>query len=149
MTPVRRFRSVDPEVPTGVAEFPEIVSVHHVRLPVSDVLRSRDWYIDTLGFQPLLVEEEEDRIVGVALRQGSGVVLGLHEDPARAAALRGFVAVALGVADLAAWSDFLVRRGLSDGTTSEGHLGWRLQLEDPDGILIELHTVGHPSADDT
>jgi len=134
--------------PEDPAALPPIVNVHHVRLPVSDVLKSRDWYIDTLGFEPLLVEEDDDRIVGVALRQGA-VTLGLHQDPRRAAALRGFVAFALGVHDLRQWAERLTRRGVADVATRDSHLGRSLRLEDPDGIVIELHTIGEPSADDT
>ncbi len=48
------------------------VGWHHVRLPVSDVMRSRHWYTEVLGFEPLLVFEEENRVVGVVVGQRSG-----------------------------------------------------------------------------
>jgi catechol 2,3-dioxygenase-like lactoylglutathione lyase family enzyme len=127
---------------------PGIVGVHHVRLPVSDVLVSRDWYIDALGFHPLLLEEDETGVIGIALHQPSGVVIGLHRDAARAAALRGFVAVAFGVADLAAWVRFLRPRGLLRAPPVDTHLGHSVRLEDPDGIIVELHTQSQPSAAD-
>jgi catechol 2,3-dioxygenase-like lactoylglutathione lyase family enzyme len=127
---------------------PGIVGVHHVRLPVSDVLVSRDWYIDVLGFQSLLIEEDESGVVGIALHQPSGVVLGLHRDATRAAALRGFVAVAFGVADLGAWLTFLRQRHLVHAPPVDTHLGHSVRLEDPDGIIVELHTQSQPSAAD-
>jgi catechol 2,3-dioxygenase-like lactoylglutathione lyase family enzyme len=127
---------------------PAIVGFHHVRLPVTDVLTSRDWYIDTLGFQPMLVEENESGVVGTALQHPGGVVLGLHRDPARATALRGFVAVAFAVADLGAWVVFLRSRNLMQGEPIDTHLGRCVRSEDPDGILVELHTVTQPSAAD-
>ena len=63
---------------------PGIVGFHHVRLPVTDVFRSRDWYIETLGFRPMLVEETADGVLGVVLRHGCGAVIGLHQDAVRA-----------------------------------------------------------------
>ncbi|MBV8161325.1 MAG: VOC family protein [Acidimicrobiia bacterium] len=128
-------------------EQPDVVSFHHVRLPVSHVLVSRDWYIDVLGFGPMLVEELEDRVTGVALSHRSGVVLGLHEEPERARALRGFVLVALSVPDISEWADYLQYRG-SHAVPAESHLGRCLQIADPDGILIQLHTAAQPSADE-
>jgi len=133
--------------PPGVVP-PAIVNVHHVRLPVSDVLASRDWYIETLGFRPLLVEEDESGVIGIALRHPCGVVIGLHRDAGRAAALRGFVAVAFGVTDLAAWVEFLRSRTLSHAPPAATHLGHSLRLTDPDGIIVELHTNNQPSAAD-
>jgi len=133
--------------PPGLVQ-PAIVSVHHVRLPVSDVLVSRDWYIETLGFRPLLVEEDESGVIGIALRHPCGVVIGLHRDAGRAAALRGFVAVAFGVTDLAAWVEFLRSRKLSHAPPAATHLGHSLRLTDPDGIIVELHTNNQPSAAD-
>jgi catechol 2,3-dioxygenase-like lactoylglutathione lyase family enzyme len=133
--------------PPGVVP-PAIVNVHHVRLPVSDVLASRDWYIETLGFQPLLVEEDESGVTGIALQHPCGVVIGLHRDAARASALRGFVAVAFGVADLGEWVDFLRSRKLSHAPPADTHLGHSVRLTDPDGIIVELHTHSQPSATD-
>jgi len=127
---------------------PEIVGFHHVRVPVADVLVSRDWYIDVLGFASIVVEEEEDRIVGVALGHPSGVVVGLHEAPARAEALRGFVVVGLAVPDIDAWVDYLDRSGIGRGELVDGHLGRYVDVADPDGLLVELHTMGHVSAAD-
>jgi len=127
---------------------PAIVNVHHVRLPVSDVLVSRDWYIDTLGFQPLLVEEDESGVIGIAIQHPCGVVIGLHRDAARASALRGFVAVAFGVTDLGAWVKFLRSRKVSYAPPTDTHLGHSLRLADPDGIVVELHTNRQPSAAD-
>ena len=134
--------------PQAAARGPAIVGFHHVRLPVTDVLTSRDWYIDTLGFQPLLVEENEAGVVGVALQQPSGVVLGLHRDAARATALRGFVAVAFAVTDLGAWVAFFRSRNLPQAEPVDTHLGRSVRVRDPDGIIVELHTVTQPSAAD-
>jgi catechol 2,3-dioxygenase-like lactoylglutathione lyase family enzyme len=73
---------------------------HHVRLPVSDVMRSRDWYTEVFGFEPLLVLEAEERVVGVVVGHRSGPTLGLHLAPAVAHQLAGFSPVALSVGAL-------------------------------------------------
>ncbi len=130
---------------------PTITGVHHVKVPVGDVLRSRDWYIDVLGFMPILDFEQEDRLIGVALQHPSGFTIGLHLDPARAAVLCGFPTVALCAGnddDLMDWSAYLHERGIEHSPVLEGHLGSFIQLEDPDGLLVQLHTEGQPAAEE-
>ena len=130
---------------------PEFVGVHHVRLPVSDVLRSRDWYLDVLGFEPILVVEEEGGVTGVVLEHPCGITMGLHLEPRRAAALSAFAALALCVGDrhnLEVWCSHLGQLGLEHSPIIEGHIGYSVQVPDPDGIFIQLHTSGHPSADE-
>ena len=119
---------------------------------MSDVLRSRDWYCDVLGFEPILDYMEEYRLVGVAVQHPVGVTLGLHLDPERAAALRGFAVVALRVADpgvLRDWSRRFDGLGVQHFPAVADHAGgWSMELVDPDGIGVQFHTVGHPTADD-
>ena len=136
----------------GSQAVPLILGLHHVRLPVSDVLRSRDWYCDVLGFEPILDYMEEYRLVGVAVQHRVGVTLGLHLDPERAAALRGFAVVALRVAAPAVlqdWSRRLDELGVQHFPVVADHAGgWSMELVDPDGIGVQFHTMGHPTADD-
>jgi catechol 2,3-dioxygenase-like lactoylglutathione lyase family enzyme len=123
-----------------------INGVHHVRLPVSDIARSRDWYTSALGFETRLTVEEEDHIVGVVVVHRSGVTIGLHAAPALAGALRGFCPVALNVgdrSDLTSWCEYLDALGVSHSLPTEGHVGWYVQVPDPDGLIIELHTNGN------
>jgi catechol 2,3-dioxygenase-like lactoylglutathione lyase family enzyme len=130
---------------------PTIIGVHHVKVPVGDVLRSRDWYIEVLGFTPLLDFEEEDRLIGVALQHPCGFTIGLHLDPERAGVLCGFPTVALCVGDaddLMDWSVYLDGRSIEHSPILEGHLGSFIELEDPDGLLVQLHTKGQPAADE-
>jgi catechol 2,3-dioxygenase-like lactoylglutathione lyase family enzyme len=128
-----------------------VVGLHHVRLPVSDVMRSRDWYTDVFGFEPLLSVEEEDHVVGVVVGQRNGLTLGLHYAPALAGALRGFSPVGLSVGavdDLTRWCTRLDALGVRHSAPAEGHLGWYVEVPDPDGLIIELHTIGQPTADE-
>ena len=128
-----------------------VCGLHHVRVPVSDVLASRDWYMEVLGFEPMLDYEEEDRVVGVALEHPAGLTLGLHLAPGRVGALKGFAVVALAVPgrdDLEQWAARLDALGVEHSGLEAGHLGWSLDVPDPDGILVQLHTAGEPTADD-
>jgi catechol 2,3-dioxygenase-like lactoylglutathione lyase family enzyme len=131
---------------------PAVVGLHHVRLPVSDVMRSHDWYIDVLGFEPRLCLEEEDNVVGVVLAQSSGLTLGLHYAPELAHAHEGFCSIALSVGtidDLTRWCTYLDTLGVSHSAPAEGHLGWYVEVPDPDGHVIQLHTIdGQPTADE-
>ena len=128
---------------------PTIVGLHHVRVPVSDVLVSRDWYTDVLGFDPMLVSEEETSISGEALLHPSGLVVGLHTDPGAAAALKGFCVLGLGVDNLPEWVDYLDRSDISHGPVELGPSGKHVCINDPDGLVVELHTLAQPSTEDT
>jgi catechol 2,3-dioxygenase-like lactoylglutathione lyase family enzyme len=124
------------------------LGVHHVRLPVSDVAASREWYRTALGLEPLMVEEDEDAIIGIVLRSPSGITVGLHEDAARAHALRGFAPVAFSVPDVEEWARHLDALGIDRSPVQNCYLGKAVVVGDPDGIVIELHTVEQPSADE-
>ena len=128
-----------------------ILGLHHVRIPVTDVWRSRDWYISLLGFVPVLDLEEEQSLVGVVLRHPEGIVLGLHEDPLRAKVLRGFAVLGLSVLDrqqLQQLCHALDRQGISHSPIEEGHLGWYVDVPDPDGILVRFHTGTAPDSEE-
>lgn len=128
-----------------------ILGLHHVRLPVSDVMRSRDWYVDVLGFEPRLCLEEEDQVIGAVVALQEGLTLGLHHAPELARALSGFCPVALEVGrsdELTRWCARLDTLGIDHSEPAEGHLGWYVELSDPDGLVIRLHTAAQPTADE-
>jgi catechol 2,3-dioxygenase-like lactoylglutathione lyase family enzyme len=130
---------------------PTFVGLHHVRLPVSDVMRSRDWYTDVLGFEPRLTVEEEDHVVGIVVGHPCGITLGLHHAPSLARVLRGFCSVALSVGDfddLVQWCTRLDSLDVRHSAPTEGHLGSYIEVPDPDGHIIELHTIGQATAAD-
>jgi hypothetical protein len=107
--------------------------------------------MSVLGFKPVLDLEEEAGVVGVVLRHEQGFAIGLHKDSSRAAALCGFAVLGLTVTDLSQlrrWADDLDRAGVDRGQLEEGHLGFYLDIPDPDGILVRIHTGGGPDAEE-
>lgn len=124
---------------------------HHVKLPVHDVARSRDWYGSVMGLQVDLEFVEDGLLMGVAMRApDGGTCLAVRHDPARAAALAGFDPVTLAVptlVDLQDWQQRLDELHQLHGGIVGGHQGWALVgLHDPDGIEVRLYTL--PTVDD-
>jgi catechol 2,3-dioxygenase-like lactoylglutathione lyase family enzyme len=124
---------------------------HHVKLPVADVIRSRDWYQRVLGFEVALEFVEDGVLMGLALRDPAATVsLALRADSTRAAALAGFDPIALGVPDgasLWSWKQRLDDLGEPHGGIVTGHSGSVLVgLLDPDGIEIRLYADENPPA---
>ncbi len=127
-----------------------VAGLHHIRIPVTDPWVSRDWYMTTLGMVPMLHEEEEAEVVGVVLRHPEGFVIGLHRDTERAASLRGFAVLGLTLDDHNHLRQLCVRleeRGIDHVPPEEGHIGWYVDVPDPDGILIRFHTGTAPDAE--
>ncbi|MFG2074033.1 Glyoxalase/Bleomycin resistance protein/Dioxygenase superfamily protein [Nonomuraea maritima] len=123
---------------------------HHVKLPVADVERSRDWYERVLGLRVFIEFVEDGELMGVALRDANNVVdVALRQDPVRAAAMAGFDPMALCVPtlrDLKAWQQRLDDLSEPHGGIVTGHVGQVLVgLHDPDGIEIRFY---HPAQDD-
>ena len=104
---------------------------HHVKLPVSAVARSRDWYTGVLGFTTDVEFVEDGMLMGVGLAH-AGMAGGLppRHQPHPAKAPSGFRAVAL-----------LDGGGEPHGGIVTGHRGGAVLvgLHDPDGIEIRLY----------
>jgi catechol 2,3-dioxygenase-like lactoylglutathione lyase family enzyme len=127
---------------------PELSGIHHVKLPVTDLDRSRCWYESVLGLH-VEIEFTEDGVVrGLALADAPGTIrLALRHDPARAAAAAGFDPLAIAVpttAAVQAWREHLDRLGQPHGGVVTGHHGGSvlIGLHDPDGIEIRLYADG-------
>jgi catechol-2,3-dioxygenase len=121
-----------------------LTGFHHVKLPVTDIVRSREWYGRVLGLQTQLEFVEDGVLMGVALRDpGDTVHLALRHDPVRAAAMAGFDPVALCAPtrdDLEAWRQRLDDLAEPHGGVVTGHAGWVITgLHDPDGIEVRLY----------
>lgn len=130
---------------------PMLSGFHHVKLPVRDVGRSRQWYETVLGLAVDLEFVEAGVLKGVSLRDSGGsLCLAARQDPERAAALSGFDPVAWAVptrAELDGWQQRLDDLGEPHGGIVAGHQGRVLVgLHDPDGIEVRLYAHDRPAA---
>lgn len=122
----------------------EILGLHHVKVPVSDLSRSRSWYERVFELQPNVEFADEDGVVrGVAYRAKGGFGLSLREDPARAHAMAGYDPFAILVEsreDLDSWVQRLDALGIDHWPVTMGALGWLIGFHDPDGLQLKLYT---------
>jgi catechol 2,3-dioxygenase-like lactoylglutathione lyase family enzyme len=120
---------------------------HHVKLPVSDIAASREWYERVLGLEVTIEFVEDGTVMGLGLADPTGTVgLALRHDPERAAALAGFDPVAIGVPtsrEVASWMQRLDAAGVPHGGIVTGHAGSSVLvgLRDPDGLEIRLYAL--------
>jgi catechol 2,3-dioxygenase-like lactoylglutathione lyase family enzyme len=118
---------------------------HHVKLPVSEVAVSRDWYRRVLGFRVDMEFVEDNVLMGIALIDSTGTVcLALRRDPDRVAAWSGFDPIAIAVTtrdQVQAWRQRLDDLDQPHGGVITGHNGGSVLvgLHDPDGIEIRLY----------
>jgi catechol 2,3-dioxygenase-like lactoylglutathione lyase family enzyme len=124
---------------------PDLSGVHHVKLPVADLDRSRRWYTSVLGLRVEIEFTEEGVVKGLALADPTGSLrLALRHDPVRAAAVAGFDLLALAVPTrdaVQAWRRRLDELDQPHGGVVTGHKGGSvlIGLHDPDGIEIRLY----------
>ncbi|HEY5879857.1 MAG TPA: VOC family protein [Nakamurella sp.] len=124
---------------------PDLGPIHHVKIPVSDVGASTEWYLRVLGLEVAIEFIEDGELRGVALMAPDGTTsIALRHDPDRAEALYGFDLVALGVPTrdcVHAWADHLAAIDQQHGGIVTGHNGGTVLvgLHDPDGIEIRLY----------
>jgi catechol 2,3-dioxygenase-like lactoylglutathione lyase family enzyme len=126
-------------------DLPDLSGFHHVKLPVADLARSRDWYTSVLGLRVEIEFIEDGVLMGLGLQDASGRLrLALRLDPLRARALAGFDPIALEVPkrdDVEGWRARLDDLAQPHGGVVRGHQGGSVLvgLHDPDGIEIRLY----------
>src|SRR5260221_10437480 len=82
----------------SVPDIPALAGVHHLKLPVTNLARSREWYHSRLGYQVQIEFVEQGQLMGYALTHpNGGPPLGLRLNPERALAAAGFDYFAIGV----------------------------------------------------
>jgi catechol 2,3-dioxygenase-like lactoylglutathione lyase family enzyme len=141
------MRTIDSGADSGAAA-PTLAGIHHLKLPVTDLARSLEWYRSRLGYQVQVEFVEQGMLMGVGLAHpAGGPDLGLRLDPDRARAAAGFDYFAIGVPDKAA-IDRLARRldelGQPHAGVHRASLGWILpEVPDPDGHALRFYTMEH------
>ena len=132
--------------PGGIMSAPALDGIHHVKLPVRDLARSREWYESRLGYQAAIEFLEQSELKGVSMRHpNGGPELALRLDPDRAAAAAGFDYFAIGVPSREAIEDLAARLsalGESHAGVRFATIGWILpDLRDPDGHEVRFYTT--------
>jgi catechol 2,3-dioxygenase-like lactoylglutathione lyase family enzyme len=106
----------------------------HLRIPVSDLPKSREWYVATLG---LKVEFEVPEQRSVGLNDSEGFAIFLQEVPAPIAP--NGCALWFQVTDVDAIYAELSERGIAFAhAPRKSYWGYGVELVDPDGYLVRL-----------
>ena len=106
----------------------------HLRIPVSDLARSRAWYVATLGMK---VEFEVSDRQTVRLQDSDGFTIFLQQT-ASAVAPDG-CALWFQVADVdSTFDEWSARDGTFAHAPRKTYWGYGAELSDPDGYLIRL-----------
>jgi catechol 2,3-dioxygenase-like lactoylglutathione lyase family enzyme len=123
---------------------PTVVGIHHVTLPVTSVEATSDWFARVFGFDPCVVFEEEDRVIGALLEHPSGAAVLLRADAAHAVAMAGYAALTLAVADVEAlveWDGHLTALEVNHTPVTPVHGGWEMRVWGPGMLAVVLATA--------
>jgi catechol 2,3-dioxygenase-like lactoylglutathione lyase family enzyme len=111
-----------------------MLRLDHLRLPVTDLARSRAWYVETLG---LTVEFEIPQRTAVALQDTADFTVFLEQAPA--AVTPGGCALWFQVDDVDATFAAWLGRGVAFAHGPQAtYWGYGAELRDPDGYLVRL-----------
>ena len=124
---------------------PQLAGVHQLKLPVTDLARSREWYQTRLGYRVQIEFVEQGQLIGYGLEHpNGGPVLGLRLNRERARAAAGFDYFAIGVPGKDAIEQLAARLtalGEQHAGVHWASIGWILpHLHDPDGHEIRFYT---------
>lgn len=123
---------------------PALTGLRYVKLPVTDLARSKEWWSRVFGWSARLEFPDSDGVVrGVAgvFRDFGEPGLSLRENP-DARTLQG-LELMLGVADRGAvqeWGRWLDGIQVPHSPVIDATLGWLMVLHDPDGHEIHLYS---------
>ncbi len=132
----------------------ELTGIHHVKLPVSDLGRSREWYERVLGYAVEWEFPDDDGVVrGVGGRlPGAGVPVALRQNAQAAGGNAGFDPVSFAIADRAAaeaWAAHFDSLGVRHSGVRSGTRGWVVDVVDPDGLTVRLYSTADDAEDHT
>ncbi|MFJ2030070.1 VOC family protein [Streptosporangium sp. NPDC087985] len=120
-----------------------VSGVHHLKIWVTDLDRSRSWYERVFGLVLRTKFEDDDGVVrGMAFDfPGAGLQLALRENPGLAGALSGADPFALQTSreGLDDWIAHLDALGVPHSPVIKASAGHALGFLDPDGIQLRLY----------
>jgi catechol 2,3-dioxygenase-like lactoylglutathione lyase family enzyme len=129
----------------------EILGLHHIKVPVTDLARSRAWYERVFELEPILEFPDGDGVVrGVAYQPLNGFSLSLRENPTVARAMAGFDPFAILLRDqpdVRHWADRLDALGIEHSPVIQATIGWLLVFHDPDGLELRFYTAARHGVD--
>ena len=133
-------------------EVGEILGLHHIKIPVSDLPTSRAWYERVFDLEPLTeFRDDEDGVVrGVSYRSKRELSLALREDPRAAGGFAGFDPFAImlrGRSDIEHWAERLDGLGVAHSAIREAPIGYIMSFDDPDGLELRFYTLNEKGAD--
>ena len=128
---------------------PTLSGIHHLKLPVSDLAASLDFYERAFGARRIPAADhrrESDGALYAYILEvpGLGTLLELRLNPARAAAHALFDPITIAVADretLERWDAHLTERGVPHSPMVTAIQAWLIVVEDPDRNRLRLYTL--------
>ena len=128
------------------APVPAVLSIRQVKIPVTDLRRSVEWYTSLLGLKLLRKFVEDGELAGAVLSHPAGFVISvrLRSLVPGAPSFAGFDLFSLGVASRDEL-DLLLSRAIELGAAhgeivDRGIDGLHLDIADPDGTLVRFLT---------
>lgn len=125
---------------------PPLAGIRHLKVPVTDLARSRSWYERVFGLRVTLEFADDDGVVrGLAgdLPGLGDIQVALRVNPDAARGCRDFDPFHFGVRDrddIQAWASYLDTLGVEHSPVIEATVGWLLVFHDPDGMEIHLYS---------
>ena len=124
---------------------PEFPAITHVALTVSDLERSRPWYGQLFGSDPV-IDEDTGPFHHVVWLMG-GTLVGIHQFPdlkssepfdERRPGLDHLAFACANRSDLEEWERHLNKLGVANGGIVDAPYGSGLSFRDPDNIALEF-----------
>jgi catechol 2,3-dioxygenase-like lactoylglutathione lyase family enzyme len=135
----------------GESEVGQVLGIHHIKIPVSDLQSSRRWYERIFALEPYMEFPDEDGVVrGVAYRAKGDLALSLRESPSAAKGMAGFDPFAImlrGRADVEHWAMRLDRLGVPHSSVIQAPIGYILMFDDPDGLQLRFYSLDERGSD--